>query len=79
MVVAPSLTRPRRRLPSEQKLDAHIMDEPDLAGPLFFCLAFGTFLLLTGKVGDTPTGTHAWRYHPSHRRITSPPQWGRSS
>lgn len=26
------------------------MDDADLAGPLFFCLAFGVFLLLTGKV-----------------------------
>ena len=26
------------------------MDDADLAGPLFFLLAFGCFLLLTGKV-----------------------------
>ncbi|KAF9952061.1 Protein yipf5 [Modicella reniformis] len=25
------------------------MDDTDLAGPLVFCLAFGTFLLLSGK------------------------------
>ena len=33
-----------------QPLDDHIMDDADLAGPLFFLLAFGMFLLLTGKV-----------------------------
>lgn len=33
-----------------QPLDDHIMDDADLAGPLFFLLAFGVFLLLTGKV-----------------------------
>ena len=31
-------------------LDEHIMDDADLAGPLFFLLTFGTFLLMTGKV-----------------------------
>jgi len=30
--------------------DSHIMDDTDLAGPLLFCLAFGGFLLLHGKV-----------------------------
>ncbi|KAG0300783.1 hypothetical protein BGZ98_008904 [Dissophora globulifera] len=30
-------------------VDRHIMDDTDLAGPLLFCLAFGTFLLLSGK------------------------------
>lgn len=30
--------------------DAAILQESDLAGPLVFCLAFGGFLLLTGKV-----------------------------
>eukprot|EP01113_Clastostelium_recurvatum_P019117 TRINITY_DN2254_c0_g1_i1.p1 TRINITY_DN2254_c0_g1~~TRINITY_DN2254_c0_g1_i1.p1 ORF type:complete len:259 (-),score=56.92 TRINITY_DN2254_c0_g1_i1:49-768(-) len=32
------------------RIDAHIMDDTDLAGPLFFCLLLGGFLLLTGKV-----------------------------
>ncbi|KAJ3300844.1 hypothetical protein HK104_000038 [Borealophlyctis nickersoniae] len=31
-------------------VDKHIMDDTDLAGPLLFCLAFGGFLLLSGKV-----------------------------
>lgn len=30
--------------------DASIMDDSDLAGPLVFCIAFGCFLLLSGKV-----------------------------
>ncbi|KAF9567881.1 hypothetical protein EC968_003151 [Mortierella alpina] len=30
-------------------VDKNIMDDTDLAGPLLFCLAFGTFLLLSGK------------------------------
>lgn len=30
--------------------DSHIMDDTDLTGPLIFCLAFGGFLLLHGKV-----------------------------
>ncbi|KAF9433595.1 hypothetical protein BGZ76_009238 [Entomortierella beljakovae] len=30
-------------------VDRNIMDDTDLAGPLVFCLAFGTFLLLSGK------------------------------
>lgn len=29
-------------------VDPNIMDDTDLAGPLVFCLAFGTFLLLVG-------------------------------
>lgn len=28
----------------------HIMDDTDLAGPIVFCLAFGAFLLMSGKV-----------------------------
>lgn len=31
-------------------VDKHIMDDTDLAGPLLFCLLFGTSLLLAGKV-----------------------------
>ncbi|BGP55020.1 hypothetical protein JCM8202_002193 [Rhodotorula sphaerocarpa] len=30
-------------------VDPHIMDDADLAGPLLFCLAFASFLLLSGK------------------------------
>ncbi|KAG0026660.1 hypothetical protein BGZ81_006193 [Podila clonocystis] len=30
-------------------VDRNIMDDTDLAGPLVFCLALGTFLLLSGK------------------------------
>lgn len=33
-----------------QQPDPSIMDDTDLAGPLVFCLAFGAFLLLSGKV-----------------------------
>ena len=28
--------------------DKHIMDDADLAGPIFFCILFGAFLLLVG-------------------------------
>lgn len=31
-------------------VDQNIMADSDLAGPIFFCLLFGTFLLLSGKV-----------------------------
>lgn len=30
--------------------DAYILQDADLAGPLVFCIAFGAFLLLSGKV-----------------------------
>lgn len=33
-----------------KEADSHLMDDTDLAGPLLFCLAFGGFLLLHGKV-----------------------------
>ncbi|XP_031557064.1 protein YIPF5-like [Actinia tenebrosa] len=33
-----------------QQIESNIMDDTDLAGPLVFCLAFGGFLLLSGKV-----------------------------
>ncbi|OLL22842.1 Protein transport protein yip1 [Neolecta irregularis DAH-3] len=32
------------------RVDQNIMDDSDLAGPILFCLLFGTFLLLSGKV-----------------------------
>lgn len=32
------------------RMDKHIMDDSDLAGPLLFCGLFGTFLLLSGKL-----------------------------
>ncbi|KAG8626633.1 hypothetical protein KVT40_005578 [Elsinoe batatas] len=32
------------------RIDAHIMDDSDLAGPILFFLLFGTFLLLSGKL-----------------------------
>ncbi|KAJ8607494.1 hypothetical protein MRB53_040266 [Persea americana] len=32
------------------RIDQHIMDDSDLAGPLLFFTLFGTFLLLTGKL-----------------------------
>ena len=32
------------------RVDQHIMDDSDLFGPIIFCLLFGTFLLLAGKV-----------------------------
>ncbi|KAI1322875.1 Yip1-domain-containing protein [Xylariaceae sp. FL0255] len=32
------------------RIDQHIMDDSDLAGPILFFIAFGTFLLLSGKV-----------------------------
>eukprot|EP00794_Sanderia_malayensis_P007317 gene7317-8135_t len=33
-----------------QQTDPNIMDDTDLAGPFVFCIAFGAFLLLSGKV-----------------------------
>ncbi|KAI1436533.1 hypothetical protein GGR50DRAFT_227540 [Xylaria sp. CBS 124048] len=32
------------------RIDQHIMDDSDLAGPILFFVLFGTFLLLSGKV-----------------------------
>ncbi|EIW62892.1 Yip1-domain-containing protein [Trametes versicolor FP-101664 SS1] len=32
-----------------QRVDEHIMDDADLAGPLLFVFCFGTFLLFSGK------------------------------
>ncbi|KAK9475857.1 hypothetical protein V1514DRAFT_338743 [Lipomyces japonicus] len=32
------------------RVDTNIMDDSDLAGPILFCLLFGTFLLLSGKI-----------------------------
>jgi len=33
-----------------KKIDSHLMDDTDLAGPVVFCILMGFFLLLTGKV-----------------------------
>jgi hypothetical protein len=33
-----------------KQIDRHIMDDTDLFGPVIFCLAFGMFLLISGKV-----------------------------
>jgi len=33
-----------------QTVDQHMMDDSDVAGPIIFCVLFGTFLLLSGKV-----------------------------
>ena len=30
--------------------DKHIMDDTDLAGPIFFCIMFGAFLLLASEL-----------------------------
>jgi len=32
-----------------RRVDEHIMDDADLAGPLIFCFCFATFLLFSGK------------------------------
>ena len=32
------------------RIESHLMDDADLAGPLLFCALFGTFLLLSGKL-----------------------------
>lgn len=32
------------------KIDSHIMDDTDLFGPVVFCLAFGMFLLISGRL-----------------------------
>ena len=31
------------------RIDQHIMDDSDLAGPFLFCALFGTFLLLVSR------------------------------
>ncbi|KAH9988581.1 hypothetical protein BJV77DRAFT_737520 [Russula vinacea] len=31
------------------RVNEHIMDDADLAGPLIFCFFFATFLLFSGK------------------------------
>jgi hypothetical protein len=31
------------------RIDQHIMDDADLAGPFLFCALFGTFLLLVSQ------------------------------
>ena len=31
------------------RIDQHIMDDSDLAGPFLFCALFGTFLLLESR------------------------------
>jgi protein YIPF5/7 len=36
-----------------QQINAHILDDSDLAGPLCFCLLLGSCLLLSGKVRDS--------------------------
>jgi len=33
-----------------RRVDEHIMDDADLAGPLIFCFCFATFLLFSGKL-----------------------------
>jgi len=33
-----------------RKVDEHIMDDADLAGPVLFCFCFGMFLLFSGKL-----------------------------
>ena len=38
------------------RIDQHIMDDADLAGPFLFCGLFGTFLLLV----STNFIDHAW-------------------
>jgi len=32
------------------RIDQHIMDDSDLAGPFLFCALFGTFLLLVSAL-----------------------------
>ncbi|KAF2718184.1 Yip1-domain-containing protein [Polychaeton citri CBS 116435] len=32
------------------RIDQHIMDDADLAGPILYCILFGTFLILSGKL-----------------------------
>lgn len=34
------------------RIDNHIMDDADLAGPVLFCGLFGTFLLLVSQTQD---------------------------
>ena len=33
-----------------RKIDQDLMDDSDLAGPIIFCLLFGTFLLLVRAI-----------------------------
>uniref|UniRef100_T1IY08 Protein YIPF n=1 Tax=Strigamia maritima TaxID=126957 RepID=T1IY08_STRMM len=46
----PALQQTRAVLNPFGATDSTIMQDSDLAGPLVFCLAFGGFLLLSGKV-----------------------------
>mmetsp|Transcript_53391 Transcript_53391/g.134086 ORF Transcript_53391/g.134086 Transcript_53391/m.134086 type:complete len:245 (-) Transcript_53391:37-771(-) len=31
-------------------IDSHILDDTDMAGPILFCVLFGTFLMMSGKL-----------------------------
>lgn len=46
----PSLNQTLAVLNPFSRIDQHLMDDSDLAGPLFFFLLYGTFLLLSGRV-----------------------------
>lgn len=35
------------------RIESHIMDDADLAGPVLFCALFGTFLLLVSISSDS--------------------------
>jgi protein YIPF5/7 len=37
-----------------RRVDEHIMDDADLAGPLIFCFCFATFLLFVRSVATRP-------------------------
>ena len=74
-----AVLRPRR------KIDPSVMDDADLAGPLVFCLALGSCLLLAGKVhfgfvhmhAHTHTHTCTRTYslsHPPHSHSLTPTQ-----
>ena len=41
------------------RVDQHIMDDSDLAGPILFFLLFGTFLLLVSYPLSPPTKYHS--------------------
>jgi hypothetical protein len=40
------------------RIDQHIMDDSDVAGPILFFLVFGTSLLVRGKIHSTQLERH---------------------
>lgn len=52
------------------RIDQHIMDDADLAGPFLFCALFGTFLLLVRQTNNPTHTTTQTNQPPSPVRQT---------